>query len=357
MSAPVTSASESQIAESERGHRRGVVLGFTLAELLLLLLFCLLLITAGTFVRQNEELEHLREQAANLPTPLQIRELETRAADLVTDADIEELRLKSAELDRILTLLITDNSRLTGAQVPDEIWEELRIVTEVQALLGETTTAGWRELANLVETMNAAGLSPRQISETLSVLESLQLDQLEAPELFDTLTNSKESFGHTWPPIITLEDNGFSFSLGSAEIRPEFRRLLQTSVVQQLQDLLATYDVDVIEIVGHTDEQPINSTRDTNLDDQAINALWGSFPYGELIPVDNAGLGLARAIAVANILRRTGTFEDVTIIPMSAAQLVMQGDQLSHGVGSVDDQARRRIEIRLRRTTSDIGGE
>lgn len=50
------------IAETERGHRRGVVLGFTMAELLLLLLFCLLLISATALLDRDKEINALREQ-------------------------------------------------------------------------------------------------------------------------------------------------------------------------------------------------------------------------------------------------------------------------------------------------------
>ena len=52
------------VAESERGHRRGVVLGFTMAEILLLLLFCLLLISTTALLDKDKEIAALQQQAA-----------------------------------------------------------------------------------------------------------------------------------------------------------------------------------------------------------------------------------------------------------------------------------------------------
>ena len=76
--------------------------------------------------------------------------------------------------------------------------------------------------------------------------------------------------GHDWPPMITLGSDEFRFVTSSAELSEDFRTRLETETVQQLQDLLASYDVDVIEVVGHTDEQPINSTQRSTLDTLAI---------------------------------------------------------------------------------------
>lgn len=346
---------ESQIAESERGHRRGVVLGFTLAELLLLLLFCMLLITAGTFRQQESELESLRTVINSQLSEREIEELTRRAAAAVPAKELLLLQQKSAEFDRFLALMAIENSDVVGGDLPDKIWDDLRLATEATALLGQNLAeVDWTQVAALVETVQTLKLTPEQVSQTMKSLDQMNLTKLTQQQLVTRLKDSDESGSHSWPPIINLEDNGFSFSLGSAEIRPEFKNQLTSSVTTQLRELLNQYDVDVIEIVGHTDEQPISPTRPSNLDSLAIEALWGHVPYAQLIPVDNAGLGLARAIAVANTLAGTGLFEGVTIIPYSAAQLVMPGDNISRGLGAVDDKIRRRIEIRVRRTTPSM---
>ena len=67
-----------------------------------------------------------------------------------------------------------------------------------------------------------------------------------------------------------------------------------------------------------------------------------------LEPADNAGLGLARAISVANVLRGNPALSGITVLPLSAAQLILPGDTLTVGqAGNVE--TRRRIEIRIRR--------
>jgi hypothetical protein len=121
--------------------------------------------------------------------------------------------------------------------------------------------------------------------------------------------------------------------------------------------LLKRYDADVIEIIGHTDEQVITPHQHpiSNLDSVAIPVVLGESD-DELYPVDNAGLGLARAIEVARILRQQPALSGMKIVPMSAGQLMMQNDELSSG-GAVDanDRDRRRIDIRVRRTTPTSG--
>ncbi|APO72198.1 hypothetical protein IE4872_PD01677 (plasmid) [Rhizobium gallicum] len=72
-----------------------------------------------------------------------------------------------------------------------------------------------------------------------------------------------------------------------------------------------------------------------------------------MLPADNAGLGLARALAVAIELKADKKLEGATILPMSAAQLVLPGDTLTRGqAGNVE--SRRRIEIRIRRRNASL---
>ncbi len=108
----------------------------------------------------------------------------------------------------------------------------------------------------------------------------------------------------------------------------------------------------MIEVIGHTDEQVIRSTQKSNLDELAIGAINGEVAADRLIPVDNAGLGLARAIAVAAVLRSTGYFGDAKILPLSAAQVTLPGDKISDGRNAGSVASRRRIEIRVRRSNS-----
>ena len=71
------------------------------------------------------------------------------------------------------------------------------------------------------------------------------------------------------------------------------------------------------------------------------------------MPADNAGLGLARAVAVVSVLRQSPLLAGYKLIPLSGAQLVNTDETLAIS-GSPDDiQQRRRIEIRLRKSAPE----
>jgi hypothetical protein len=57
---------------------------------------------------------------------------------------------------------------------------------------------------------------------------------------------------------------------------------------------------------------------------------------------------------VANALGQAGLPAGVRVIPLSAAQVVKPGDVLSDGLNPSDSADRRRIEIRIRRSTESI---
>jgi flagellar motor protein MotB len=73
--------------------------------------------------------------------------------------------------------------------------------------------------------------------------------------------------GHKWPPIINLsEAGGYYFDVGSAELSEEFKAALVDKVAPKILQIAVEYpDVDVIEVIGHTDEQVIRR-RFSNLD-------------------------------------------------------------------------------------------
>ena len=114
------------------------------------------------------------------------------------------------------------------------------------------------------------------------------------------------------------------------------------------------YDVRIVEVVGHTDEEPVGASRVSNLDLKAIPALRSDTGISDLEVSDNAGLGLARAISVARVLQELlaedPEYNNVTVLPYSAGHVIGLNERVSVGVGEseLSDQSRRRIEIRLR---------
>jgi outer membrane protein OmpA-like peptidoglycan-associated protein len=312
-------------AETELGHRRGVVLGLTMAELLLLLVFCLLLASVAVLNDKQKQIEKLAAEPA-----------------AVGASAAEELRATRTELQNFTENAPAEFQHLQQP-IPSKDWKELVRARDI-VRAAERNGSVLTQVPNAEELAAAAQLE--QIAAARHVGVDVLVKELQAPP-------PKEA-GHNWPPIITLGSDRFRFPLNSAELSPDFRQRLQTEVADQVRALLRQYDVDVVEVVGHTDEQPIFSTQQSTLDFDAIAALRGDRPIADLKPADNAGLGLARAIAVANALRASGLPANVKIIPLSAAQLVMPGDLVSDGSDGSDSPQRRRIEIRVRRSTESL---
>jgi flagellar motor protein MotB len=153
------------------------------------------------------------------------------------------------------------------------------------------------------------------------------------------------------PPIIILrEADGYHFEAGSAEIAISFAEKIKTEIVPQIIAQAQAYKADVIEIIGHTDGVAVgpNLRVKSNLD-LTIAAFIDGQQTEAPVPFDNAGLGMARAVAMAKALRASGLAEAFQILPLSAGSLIDPSDRYSPGNLRVDDQVRRRIEIRLRR--------
>ena len=293
-----------------RGYNRGLILGLTMAESMLLLVFCLLLVAAAMVTAEKTKRLELERQLAA-----------ARQEKVAALAQIAELRKAQG---------------IAGIDKAFEVeWRELVAARDAMARLTKE------------------GMTPADLPQLVSIANALRYNGVplaEAPERIERMIAAKagDSAPHEWPPIINLsEAGGYFFQSGSAELTGAFHDKLDTSIADQIAGNLERYDVDIIEVIGHTDEQPI-SQKASNLDQSVIDLLEGSRPIAAAQPADNAGLGLARAIAVANVLRSNPKLKDATVLPLSAAQLVLPGDTITTGqAGNVEE--RRRIEIRIRR--------
>ena len=159
--------------------------------------------------------------------------------------------------------------------------------------------------------------------------------------------------GYDQPPIISLrESQGYHFISGSAELSEDFKTKLGGDVTDRLIEIATHYGLDVIEVVGHTDEVPVSSAT-SNLDAHLLSFLRGEGSVQQLAFADNAGLGISRAAAVVKELAQNPRLSGFTVIPLSAGQAVLSDGTLSTGAsvrGSEED--RRRIEVRLRRSAA-----
>lgn len=153
------------------------------------------------------------------------------------------------------------------------------------------------------------------------------------------------------PPIIVIQDTGeYEFQSGSAQLPNALGTYVRNSLVPEIEANAAQYQIDVVEVIGHTDGQPNNGG--SNLDRNLENVAAGTTPVGNLAPGSNADLGLMRALAVVQALqdiqKKENRLKELEFRPYSAAQLVLPAGGLAEGDRSPDAK-RRRIEIRFTR--------
>ena len=336
-----------QIVQQRSSYQRGLVLGLTMAEIMILLVFCLLIAMAAFLKR-----EETRRVAAEQQLRQQILQNDR-------NRDVVATLRKSADLAEKFQSL----SGLSDPQAIDRYWRELvdskTVVNEIEKS-GVSVTELREGIANAVA-LHANGIDAGKAihdSEFVAAINRAMTKPGEPPApmqaVLDTIARglaSAGSSGHQWPPIIRMsEADGYFFRSGSAELSPTFHDTLVNETPSEILNYIRKYDVDVIEVVGHTDERPIGIRQYSNLDRDLLSVLKNTAGVVSLIPADNAGLGLARAVAVVSVLRQSPLLAGYKLIPLSGAQLVNVDETLAI-IGSPGDiQQRRRIEIRLRKS-------
>ena len=120
------------------------------------------------------------------------------------------------------------------------------------------------EKDNLIQNAPAASqLSPNEF-----------LEMQTNAKLYEEAPKPEKEEGNNWPPIISLsEAQNYSFRVGNATLAPQFSSALKGSIAQEILAILQQYEADVIEVIGHTDPQPMRSNRVTNLDKTANDFL------------------------------------------------------------------------------------
>ncbi|WP_267551107.1 hypothetical protein [Rhizobium rhizogenes] len=309
-----------------KGYNRGLILGLTMAESMLLLVFCLLLVAAAMISAERSrryEVERKLEKAEQ-----QVALLERKRSE------------QTALIVQLQSRLVSGNLSAADKAVVEKQWRELVLA---------------RETLDSIVDEGATPADLQSLSKVAAVLKEHNIALAAAPDEVNKLLagGTGGSVMHDWPPIINLDDAKKNyFQSGSAELTGTFAQLLGTTITDEIASNLSLYGANIVEVIGHTDEQPV-ARGTSNLDDTIINAMDGKLPVSSLQPADNAGLGLARAIAVANVLKANPKLKDATILPMSAAQLILPGDTVTSGQrGAVE--SRRRIEIRVRGRTAPV---
>lgn len=336
-----------QIIRQGSSYRQGLVLGLTMAEIMLLLVFCLL-ISMATFILKEQEKRSVAEKHVEKLLAENQRSQDLIQALSKNDALVEKLKFVAGSSD---------------PQAIDQYWREL---VEGRATADELQKSGMtlrelRERIGQVKTLDANGIDvDKAISDAnaMSAINRALAKPGEPPlstksiiDLLNRSTPGGDSAGHLWPPIISLsEADGNFFKSGSAELSAPFRDSLLTKIPAKVLEYIKQYDVDVVEVVGHTDEQPLG-LHQSNLDRDLLPVLKGKTDIGKLVPADNAGLGLARAVSVVSVLKQNLGLANYKILPLSGAQLVNTDETLATEGIPASIQQRRRIEIRLRKSS------
>jgi len=345
------------IGRQAASYRQGLVLGLTMAEIMLLLVFCML-IAVGVGLAN--------ERAKLLDAMLRLRKVEAAAA---ADRAIVETIKKNARLAELL-------AQATGSASQreiDEFWRKLVESNDVVAKLGRqgVSLVALKEEGDYFAKMQRLlkeGIDPDKIVKAVAL--SSAIDEAGFANTMPKLTpqqitaliergiaaskpqsENDRGNGHNWPPIINLsEAGGYYFATGSAVLTPDFARALRTVVIARLLQIAESFDVDVIEVIGHTDEQPVTN-RVSNLDRHLSSVTLGGTDAGVLQWADNAGLGLARALAVVKVLAADARLGAFRILPLSGAQLIDTDGRLTRWDEQGDVRERRRIEIRMRKSS------
>lgn len=407
-------------------YRQGLILGLTMAELLLLLVFCLLIALAALLAdaklkldKAEEELaatrtlalsaldEARREALATPPQAVQAAAVQPGAGtataavapasgaavddtwDRLVAADRTVARLKAAGIDpeamaetgdtlaalRPLVEGAGPERVLADVALADALRERLGVAADapldadqVAAFVAESRDQALtaarrlleaeRQVAALQESVAALTEDAAAAREAAEIAEAeMAAAAARAANLVpDDVVAARDGRAADLPPIITLKEReGFLFETGSAVLGPAFADRLTGETAARLRSLVDRYDVDVIEVVGHTDERPVARNTISNLDGALIDVVRGGGTVEALVPADNAGLGLARAVAVARVLAADPRLAGLDVLPLSAGPLVGTDGRLIEGATFADVAERRRIEIRLRRSGAPAG--
>ena len=240
---------DGRILQQRSSYRQGLVLGLTMAEIMILLVFCLL-IGMATFLKREEGRRVVAEQE------LQHAQRDNAQARQV----LAELRQDAALGEKLQNL-----SGLSDIKAIDKYWRELvdsrTVVKEI-----EQSGVSVKELQEGIATvtqLRANGINADKAirdSDTVAAINRAMAKPGQPPvstqAILDAIARGQAiasgTSGHQWPPIIRMsEADGYFFKTRSAELSTAFHDTLLNKTPLEILDYIQKYDVDVIEVVGH----------------------------------------------------------------------------------------------------------
>jgi len=310
----------------------GTDLVFSLVALLLIIIPVVLYVQSRTdFVNRLYAIRLHNQQASQGGTVAELQQ------------NTRKLQLENREIN-VLVSELTKERQIQNTQI-DRLKEQLdKLGSGKETLLARV---------HLLQEINTANITDR---EKFSRLQA-RLDELEQDKtnIVAYLAASKKEIVQlrqqsrkNKPPIIPLQEaSGYTFKTASAELSSRFKLRLTEVIIPQLRSIVSEFDVNTIEIVGHTDSVPVFYGRRSNLDKKLEDVYRHRGLVKGLHFSSNTELGLLRALAVKNFLEDNldNDFPGVSFRIYSAAQLVP--------VKAKGNAARRRIELRFTKLCVD----
>jgi flagellar motor protein MotB len=149
-------------------------------------------------------------------------------------------------------------------------------------------------------------------------------------------------------PIINIPATSrYQFESRSAVLPSNLASALSNELAPQIDTIVREYQVDVVEVIGHTDGQQIGRSY-SNLDSTLEKVTTENQDITDLIPGSNADLGLMRALSVIQVLQKNPKLKGLKFRAYSSAQLTLPDGSFAP-VNRESDPIRRRIEIRFTR--------
>lgn len=294
-----------RLASDEREHRRGLVLGLTMAEVLLLLLFLLLLALAGRLAQQATKIREAESIITTLEpilktaaeggqlSPKQVQDL---ARDLADAAKLRQetsaLKSQLADASKKVETFKQLEARATAISPNDPPASTLRKGLERTTPQFESSLAEWRRRSEALGQLekqaqavdanappattlsNALGQAKEakesranaqlggQIRQQVAVLRETEqrLNERLEGTMGSKLKEWKAAFD---PKTLTLSfgDPNLLFEQGSAKLRPTFENLLTQLIPEYLKVLYGFKDdIEEVRIEGHTSSEWGNET-------------------------------------------------------------------------------------------------
>jgi flagellar motor protein MotB len=261
------------------------------------------------------------------------------------------LRLDLLQTERVASQVPELEKKLAQAQ------ETAEKIPRLQRELAEARDTA-EEVSDLQEKVESLQEKAEKVEELKAKLEQAQATTEEVSRLEEQLEEARAAAAEKPdnPPIVILseQNQNYRFAVGSAKISDDFKQALDERIIPLLDRQSKRCNCDAIEVIGHTDSLPVNSGR-SNLDENLIQAF-NQQQTPQLVPGSNLDLGMMRALSIIRYLKQAQKEGELTqikyFLPYSAGQMLKPNHTLDTSAQTTENERRRRIEMRLLKSTA-----